>query len=662
MTYRPEIDGLRTLAILLVLLCHMQLGAPGGFIGVDIFFVISGYLITGILLKSLDEQHFSFLNFYARRFIRLYPALLAMVLLTFFAGCLIADPVTLANIARTSKYVLASTSNIFFYHSQGYFDVSAHKQIFLHTWSLGVEWQFYLLWPLIIWFIYKISAYKTTEQTRQRKHFFIFVTLIIITSISVIASQKILNLNPMAAYYLMPYRAFELGIGGLLIFIEKKLPLKPTTGATLTFVGIGTILFAALKFTPQTPFPGVNGLLIALATAFCILGSHTFTKGNLLKWPTFVLFGKASYSIYLVHWPILVLYSYYVYRPLILTERILLLLISILLGMALYFLVERKINWKHLSQFKGGTLTASLSMLAIIAILIPTFHYINKETNGLQLRLGSSALNQSDYFTAGRHGYAEFSTLGMPNTPPIAVIAGDSFAHSYATGIDEALRAQNQAMILSSRMGCLISGLYYQTDFNTTYKELCINAYQNAFDIAQNNQLPVVLIQSWADYIKHENGVTSLIDGQIYPFRDQAEYDHITLNNLRDLHQRMNGRPLILVATLPYYKIGFSEKECLARPDYIPNTACQNQITLEYNATSSVVEHVNTILQNFAANTPDVYYINPQEIACPQGKCTAMHNAMLYDDGSHLSKFGSRLLGTYVVAEIQRILTNKPEH
>lgn len=661
MTYRPEIDGLRTLAILLVLLCHMQLGAPGGFIGVDIFFVISGYLITGILIKSLDEQHFSFLNFYARRFIRLYPALLTMVLLTFFAGCLIADPVTLANIARTSKYVLASVSNIFFYQSQGYFDVSAHKQIFLHTWSLGVEWQFYLLWPLIMWFIYKISAYKTTDQTHQRKHFFIFLILIIITSISVIASQKTLNINPMAAYYLMPYRAFELGIGGLLIFIEKRQTIKPVTGMVLTLIGMSVILFTAFKFTPQTPFPGINGLLIALAAAICMLGSNAFTRWNLLKTIPIVFLGKASYSIYLVHWPIFVLYGYYVYRPLVITEKAVLLFSSLLLGITLYLCVERKINWKRLSQFRGGTRTACLIMIAMVSVLIPAFHYINKGTNGLQIRLGNSLLNHSDYFTAGRYGYAEFSTLGTENAPLLAVIAGDSFSHSYSTGIDEALRTQGKAMVLSSRMGCLISHLYYQTDFDASRKEMCANAYNNAFRIAQDYNLPVVLIQSWADYVRHENGVTSSIDGQVYPFHSQTQYDDFIRSNLQSLHERMSGRPLILVATVPYYKIGFSEKECLARPSYIPNTICQEQIPLEYDASSSVVEHINALLQNFAANTPDVYYINPQEIACPQGRCTAMHNAIIYDDGSHLSKYGSRLLGAYVIAEIQRILTTRLE-
>ena len=139
MTYKPEIDGLRAVAVLLVLLCHMQLGMAGGFIGVDVFFVISGFLITTIVVDSLSQGKFSFWNFYGRRFVRLYPALIVVVILTFIAGFLLTDPATLENLARTGKYAITSASNFFYYKHQGYFAIAAQKQPFLHTWSLGLS-------------------------------------------------------------------------------------------------------------------------------------------------------------------------------------------------------------------------------------------------------------------------------------------------------------------------------------------------------------------------------------------------------------------------------------------------------------------------------------------------------------------------------------------
>ncbi|RUS65634.1 O-acetyltransferase OatA [Saezia sanguinis] len=642
MTYKPEIDGLRAVAVLLVLLCHMQLGMAGGFIGVDVFFVISGFLITTIVVDSLSQGKFSFWNFYGRRFVRLYPALIVVVILTFIAGFLLTDPATLENLARTGKYAITSASNFFYYKHQGYFAIAAQKQPFLHTWSLGVEWQFYLVWPLLVWLVFKLPL-KCTKAL-------LVALLLVITIASVVASQWALTHGrDSAAYYLMPYRAFELGLGGLLVFIYHQ-HIKPAAGVVLVIAGLAAILFASVFYTPSTPFPGYYALLPCLGAAACMLGGKTFVQGNVLKWNSVVFIGKASYSIYLVHWPLLVLYKYYVFRDINTVEKLVLLLVSLVLGIVIYLLVEKRINWKRLPN----KLVGCLAMAAVVLVVAPVFHYISKGGGGLPWRLNATELNNSDYFEPARAGYHDRSTLGNKAGPFIAVVAGDSFAHSYATGFDEYLSPRMQAVDLVTSPGCMVSGLYYRSDLSAADKADCIDVYQKAIEKSAQYNVPLVLVQSWDNYKIHE--FTRLDESGRLHFDRQAVYDDFIRQNLTYTLSQMNGRPLILVATVPYFKIDTSEKECLARPPYVPNQVCTQQILLQYPIEEAIAHHINTLLQEFAQQHPNVYYVDPSLQACPQGICTAQHNAMIYDDGSHLSKYGSRLLTPTVLGAVERII------
>ncbi|MFL1481827.1 acyltransferase family protein, partial [Pseudomonas grimontii] len=175
--YRPDIDGLRALAVMLVLLFHFELGVKGGFVGVDVFFVISGYLITSVIRRSIKTGAFSFYDFYVGRLLRLHPALLATVGISLFLGFLLMDPSSLKSLASSSGQSLLSISNFYFWLNQGYFDAASKTQAMLHTWSLSTEWQFYLVWPFIIW-----GAIKISDRT------FIAILLLLIAA-SVTASQ-----------------------------------------------------------------------------------------------------------------------------------------------------------------------------------------------------------------------------------------------------------------------------------------------------------------------------------------------------------------------------------------------------------------------------------------------------------------------------------------
>lgn len=636
MTYKPELDGLRTVAIFLVLCMHMEIGnVTGGFIGVDIFFVLSGFLITSIIVDSMAQNKFNFLNFYARRFVRLYPALLTVVLLTFIASFLIADPETMKHMARTGRYVLFSISNIFFYQNLGYFDLAAPKQIFLHTWSLGVEWQFYMIWPIIIW-----SIFKVTQNRRV-----LITTLIIITIVSLIVSQWAVTHSPKAAYYMVYSRGFQLGIGGLLTFIYPK-ALTPKQGVCLVAIGMVTILaVSCIFYTSQTPFPGLAGLVPCLAAAACVWGSKAFSKGNFFKWRWMVYLGKASYSIYLVHWPLLVLSNYYLYRNLSFFERVSLIIASIALGCLIYETVEKNINWRKLPNKRLGI----AAMLMVTLVSASALYYTSKKGDGLPWRLSEeNTLLEAQYNDWGIGGFGAIATLGNPQGQTLALIGGDSFAANMSTGLHNNLIDQNLKIERYYEPGCLMSltnldGFDFTSECRTL-SEKFIRAVQ------EHPELPVILIQAWGG-----PAVDADTRGMPYDPAAQEHYNQQIAINLDDLRQRFGeDRPIFLVAAPPYRHWGSGEKDCLLRPDYL-SQAC-NEMIPPYPPEQAPVRPANVGIQAYAQEHDNVYYIETSQAACPDGICTSEYNAQLYFDGFHTSVFGADIVAKSVLEQIQTIL------
>ena len=629
MTYKPEIDGLRAVAVLLVLLCHMQLGFMGGFIGVDVFFVISGFLITTIVVNGIAQDHFSFWSFYARRFVRLYPALIVVVLLTFIAGFLLVSPTFLEAITRSGKYALASASNVFFNRHLGYFDVAAQGQVFLHTWSLGVEWQFYLAWPLLVWMALKLSRYV------------LWAMLLAITIASLVASQTMLDTNANAAYYLMPYRAFELGIGALLALVYEKPASRPTS-ILLVLAGIAAILYSALVYTSSTPFPGVAALLPCLGTAACIYGGKGFNVGNVLRWSPVVYIGKISYSVYLVHWPLLVLYSYYVFRNISTLEKIALFTASLVLGALLYALVETRINWKRL----GNKLVDCSAMVALVVVMVGAFQYVSNQGEGLPWRLGNNELNDPQYTMWGGENYEHELFLGAVDTPPSAIVAGDSLAGSLASGMDYATRQTPGSLDLIFSPGCLIS----EIDYRPQATPQCRALTQATFDNVSEDNLPLVLVQAW--WFVNNTPVTKE-DAQ----KGVAAGTHdFLLANLDDIRKRLNGQAMVLVGGVPLKRMNGGEQECLLRPNYLPQ-ACEAELS-DYRVEDIFIHKTNLTLKAYAQAhaRENVYFIDIEPILCPNGICSARQNAKLYADGIHLSYYGAKLVAPHVLEQIKGIV------
>ncbi len=309
--YRPDIDGLRAIAVLSVLGYHLHLASvPGGFAGVDIFFVISGYLIGSILLADLKANRFSLRNFYIRRIRRIFPALLAVLLGTFLLALVFVLPSELNDLAQSLIAAALSASNLYFAAHSNYFDINATSRPALQTWSLGVEEQFYIVFPLLLWLLYR----------RAPRH--LAPILAGLAALSIALSVAGALYFPTVAFF-MPYtRAYELLIGVLL-----ALPLLPRTASSLlrnllAALGLAFVLIAITRFSSAIPFPGYAALLPCIGSALLIYSGLPRGQGHpgqahadpspvtltarLLALPPLVFAGLISYSLYLWHWPLIV--------------------------------------------------------------------------------------------------------------------------------------------------------------------------------------------------------------------------------------------------------------------------------------------------------------------------------------------------------------------
>lgn len=298
--YRPEIDGLRSLAIIPVVLFHMGFeGIEGGFIGVDVFFVISGYLITLIILKDYDKGEFTFSRFWFRRIRRIFPALIVMVIATSVIGYNILFGSEINDLGIHGLSAVLSFANISMWQLAGnYWGAKAENSLFLHAWSLSVEEQFYLFFPVIIFLLLKFGKK------------WIFKTLLILAISSFLLYLYASKHYPYASFYLLPTRAWELASGCLLAISTWRYDFKvsESTSLLLSFIGFIAILFSYLFISGEDPFPGQ--LLIPIIGSTLIIAfskSETSLINKLLSFSPLVYIGKISYSLYLWHWPVLVL-------------------------------------------------------------------------------------------------------------------------------------------------------------------------------------------------------------------------------------------------------------------------------------------------------------------------------------------------------------------
>ena len=363
-SYRPDIDGLRAIAVMTVILFHAGFTwMQGGYVGVDVFFVISGYLITRKLAEEYKRSgKISFKKFYTSRIRRLFPALFVTILFTSIAAYFLLWPDALLDFAKSMIAAIVSVSNIYFWTEAGYWDTAAHIKPALHTWSLSVEEQFYLIWPLLILLI-------STKLSRRSQAF----VLIALTVASLIAAELMVRHDPAMAFYFTPFRVYEFAIGGLCYFV--KTPEKLIRGIfseLLGFAGFAAIIWASIYYNAETLFPGVTALVPCLGAAAIILTKGSAFNKFVLANGAMVKTGLISYSLYLVHWPIFVFYKIYKGSDFNLVEQIVLIVATFLAAYLLYQFIEKPFRKSKRTSESRPTSGAFVGLIAVSCAYVMT--------------------------------------------------------------------------------------------------------------------------------------------------------------------------------------------------------------------------------------------------------------------------------------------------
>lgn len=498
--YRPDIDGLRAIAVLAVVLFHFELGLPGGYVGVDVFFVISGYLITKLILADLEQNRFSMLAFWERRVRRLMPAMFVMIGTVLVAGYFLLLPEAYKELAESVVWQMFFLSNVYFWLTTGYFAGPAEEKPLLHTWSLSVEEQFYLLVPLLMLACWR---YGRDRAGVVRMCIAVIAVGSFLVSVYTVAHHR------SVAFYLLPSRAWELALGGLLATLPSGWPTRNgwiRSGAAVA--GLAAIMFSCLAYSAQTPFPGAAALLPCLGTVGLIWAGEGGRGGEvvrILSWRPLVFIGLISYSLYLWHWPVRAFARYWELAPPGLGQKLFMVAASIALAVASYFLVEqpfrrRKLLGQRTPLFRGALACAAglvgLASLVWLAAGLPQrlseeiFAYSRAQTD----RVGISTTIED--VETGR-----LFPLGAERDGPASVLVwGDSHAMVLTPAFDDALKSlglKGEAAAYTATAPLL--DFYRPTEFGMNEKAVIYN--QRVFEhIAKNRPSDVFLAGNWQGY------------------------------------------------------------------------------------------------------------------------------------------------------------------
>lgn len=481
--FRYDINGLRALAVAAVVLFHFRVpGFSGGFVGVDVFFVISGFLMTGIVVRGLEGttgQGFRLFDFYMARARRIVPALLVLCVVLMVLGWFFLAPHDYVKLAREADRALLFISNNYYNKNSGYFDADSHERILLHTWSLSVEWQFYMLYPLVLMLLAKLGV-------RWLPY---WIGLLVLVSLGVSIYQS--SNDATYAFYMLPSRAWEMLIGGLVFYASRGSCLAQAR-QHLYFPGVFAVFLAIALYSADTRWPGIPALLPALGSALIIFaGRDCWTNKNFIA----QRLGDWSYSIYLWHWPLVV--------ALVLLDMqefsfwsLALIGLSVLLGWLSYKLIENPLR-KLLS--KPANWMVLLLLLAAIATVLISAEKIRKAKGYLERVSGSvHELLNAEFDRFGEMDKChEKRGNGGPNCfygsgdKPLAIVMGDSHAMSLMPAIVDHYKQLDGGVLDLTGSGC---PTIEAVKFADSQSQGCSSFFtKNMVELEKHKGVPVIL-------------------------------------------------------------------------------------------------------------------------------------------------------------------------
>lgn len=623
--FRADIEGLRAIAILFVVAAHA--GMPwlaGGFIGVDVFFVLSGFLITSKLVQEASATgRISLLPFYVRRLKRLLPALLLMLVVTGFAATWLLSPDNLGQQLFAAQMAALWLSNFHFaLGNLDYFGAASESNLYLHTWSLSVEEQFYLLWPaLILWLL---------ARDGQRGLARLKIGMLGMTGVSLLACLLLTYSEPLLAFYMMPLRAWQFAVGALVWLVSIRAAqtdyAPPRFASALGWLGLACLLASALWLDTNRAYPGGWAILPTLSTALIVF-SGNWAQGRrtsyyLLALPPLQWLGRISYSWYLWHWPVLLLGDALTgnQSPI---YRAALVVVSLVLAWLSQVLVEAPLRqWRQWLAFPRMAVLASFGGMAAVGLL--GSHWVRQSERILQspnvARYAGSRGDAPIIYRMGcddwyRSATVRVCSFGDESAANTAVMIGDSHVGQWFPAIKGALDESEWRLLVITKSSCpMVDEPFFYTRIGREYTE-CSQWRDSAIEhIARISPDLLLLGSANAEFT-------------------QQQWTEGTARVLARLSPA--SKSVFLLVDTP--SLPFNGPDCLiryaARPAWLkPSTSCSTQ------AISAQADDIRGWLQAAAARFPNVRQLDLNPLICPGGVCRAeMDGRIVYRDNQHLS-------------------------
>jgi len=637
--YRADIDGLRGIAVLSVVGFHaFPFWDRGGFIGVDIFFVISGFLISSIIFDNLEHKSFSFIEFYIRRINRIFPALLLILAASLVFGWFVLLPDAYKQLGKHIAGGAGFVSNFVLWNESGYFDNEAASKPLLHLWSLGIEEQFYIVWPLLLAFVWK------------RKWGFVTVTAII-AAVSFAFNIYMVGNNPAAAFYLPSARFWELMIGCLLAYIVLYKPyMNRRHPNAQSIFGCLLIVLGLMLIDKERTFPGWWALLPTFGTFFLIsAGPKAWVNRHVLSSKSLVWVGLVSYPLYMWHWPLLSFASIVEGEIPSRAIRIAAVAISVALAWLTYKLIEKPIRFGMNAKAK------SFALLASIIVVGYAGHYCNIG-DGLPSRLPEETKKfvRSPYIVWDQFGkfvrwnkcYLQLPSLAkhdpscFEQTRPLLALWGDSHAASLYPGIKTLQNQQNFGIIQLTQSGC---APVFDLPI-LVYRKNCNEVNQNVLDELEKSKPDVLILQAaW----KHAD----------YPLSDD-EMNSKFANTLKKIKQGLPTTNIIVIGPFPRWQ---NSPHYVVYLNWKKNFDKTREPDIMQKATR--FDDVDMILANVSKNAA-VKYISAIDLLCNAEGCLSRVGEGPSDyvavDYAHLSRAGSVYFAESIKQEIFSALHSNP--
>lgn len=605
MQFRKDINGLRAIAVIAVVLFHFNASwLPGGFAGVDVFFVISGFLMTRIIFKGLTAESFSLLGFYTARAKRIIPALTCLCIVLLVFGWFFLTPNDYIELGKHVGSSIGFFSNFIYWSESGYFASASHDKWLLHTWSLSAEWQFYIIYPIFLILIKRTASIN-----------FMRYAVLIGTGIGFVFCVLMTYKWPDASYYLLPTRAWEMMLGGVAYLFPLSLQRK--SKVWLEYLGIVLIVASCIFISKDNLWPGALAAIPVLG-AFFILQANN--NSILINNKLCEMIGLWSYSIYLWHWPIVVSLAYFQVDSIIYG-----LMLSVMLGAMSYYLIEK--SAKHYSKFK----LAISACVILFSILI--YHH-----SGFNSRFDPMyALTEQDLllFEYGGDGFP----LIAKNTKDLdrkVLLIGDSYSRQYLYG----LKRNNVKPLYHSYSGCLI--FPDLTRFrNGIESKGCSAQYDVVMKtIFDNKPKKVILAFSWNKGIYRSGYKHGTV---LLPRSNEEAIDELTSQLDKMFHDAGDNISFYIISDTQGDLQNTSD--CIQRRQVFKNE-CLDIVNKNSNAISDG-------LMFFASKRSNVTYINPNDYFCDGDNCLLMKdNYPVYYDETHYSKYGSLLISDYLIEKV----------